>query len=101
MATDHEHASYLGNYTISDLCCHVRHDILAVALINVELSLSERTGVSKEIKTALGELVQKRPRDPLSYLARQYPWGIASACSYVNTVHDEHDDVVSWVSMTI
>lgn len=77
---------------ISDLCCHVMHDILAVALINIELSLSERTGVSKEIKIALSELVQRRPRDPLSYLARQYPWGVASACSYVNTVHDEQDD---------
>lgn len=65
------------------------HDMLAVALTNVELSLSESTGISKEIKIAFSELVRKRPQDPLSYLARQYPWCIASACSYVNTVHDE------------
>ena len=41
--------------------------------IHCTISVSERIGVSELIAKALSELVEKRPEDPLSYLAKQYP----------------------------
>ena len=58
-------------------CVHDETIVILLAALELILWLSERTGVSKEVKKALSELVQERPRDPLSHLARQYPRHIA------------------------
>ena len=71
-ATDNE-MEYLGRAAI----VHQPNPALIVPLvplgIHCTISVSERTGVSELIAKALSELVEKKPEDPLSYLAKQYP----------------------------
>ena len=47
------------------------------------ISVSERSGVSELIAKALSELVERRPEDPLSHLAKQYPFYI---CMYADRI---------------
>ena len=49
--------------------------------IHCTVSVSERTGVSELVAKALTELVERRPEDPLSYLAKQYPLLLMQTCS--------------------
>ena len=51
--------------------------------IHCTVSVSERSGVSELIAKALSELVERRPEDPLSYLAKQYPLYI---CMYADGI---------------